>query len=77
MDYILFCDSGVLVDGFDEGGDVIGVHVRIDSVAEVGDPSAAAELVDHFADQVVDLIGGRVKRARVEISLQSHIFANL
>jgi hypothetical protein len=67
----------VLVNSLDERGHVIGVHVRVDSVTEIGDPSTATEFVDHFADQVVDVLGGRVQGAGVEVSLQGHIFSDL
>lgn len=42
----------VLVHGFDEGADVLRLHVGVNAVAEVGDVAPCAETLQHLLHDV-------------------------
>ncbi len=71
-----FLELGVLVDSFDEGGNMVGVHVRVDPVAQVGYPAFSAKLFGHFFDHSVDVFRRRVKGAGVEVALEGDVTTN-
>ena len=55
---------------------MIWIHVRIDPVSKVGNPTASTKFVDHFTHKVVDVIRGRVEGTGVKISLKCDIFTD-
>jgi len=71
-----FLELGVPVDGFDEGGNMVGVHVRVDPVAQVGYPAFSAKLFGHFFDHFFDVFRRRVEGAGVEVALEGDIITN-
>ena len=65
-------DERIFLYRLNVGPEMVWIHVRVDAVAKVGNPSLASKFITKLFGRRLDLRLGAVESARVEVSLKSH-----
>ena len=61
------------MDGIDEDRQVLGVHVRVDTVAEVGDVALRTKLLKHLFYQSAQVLLKKQAPMQRDVSLKSTV----